>query len=113
MTRGVKQGDPISGLLFIAVLEERMRNLKKKWALTNKKRCGLQFGMPIYQCSENLTNLRFADDILLIATSRSDIAKMVSHLKDEASKYGLKMHTGKTKVLTNSRSRRSWRDIEL
>jgi hypothetical protein len=42
----------------------------------------------------------------LLATSRSDVAKMIRQLKDEAAKYGLKMHTGKTKVLTNTAVRK-------
>jgi len=47
-----------------------------------------------------LTALRFADDVLLMAQSASDIKKMLVHLREEASKYGLTMHLGKTKVLT-------------
>ena len=49
-----------------------------------------------------LTNLRFADDVLLVALSKVDIAKMISDLQPEAMKYGLEVHMGKTNVLTNS-----------
>ena len=45
--------------------------------------------------------IRFADDILFLAHSQSDIRKMIAHLRDEAEKSGLKLHMGKTKVLTN------------
>ena len=49
-----------------------------------------------------MTNLRFADDVLLIACSQADIAKMIADLRSESAKYGLKLHLGKTRILTNS-----------
>ena len=52
----------------------------------------------------SLTNLRFADDVLLFSHSRQDIAKMIAHLRDEVAKYGLKLHMGKTKILTTEPS---------
>ena len=36
--RCVKQGDPVSSLLFLALLEECFRNLKSKWAKANHRR---------------------------------------------------------------------------
>ena len=30
------------------------------------------------------------------------MTKMIAHLRDEAAKYGLRMHLGKTKILSNS-----------
>ena len=59
--RGSKQGDPISPFLFNAVLEEIMRKVKAKW---NAKRYGIDLE-PTYE--DPLTNLRFTEDILLIA----------------------------------------------
>ena len=47
-----------------------------------------------------LTNLRFADDVTLVAQQRSDIRKMLLDLRQTASKYGLRIHMGKTKVMT-------------
>ncbi len=101
LTRGVKQGDPISGLLFIAVLEACMRRLKEKWGRLNARRIQHGYGIPVDSPKDPLMNLRFADDILLIAQSQSDIRKMLKDLKAEAEKYGLKMHMGKTKILRN------------
>ena len=54
----------------------------------------------------NLTDLRFADDVLLFSTCRADIAKMIVDLSREAKKYGLKIHMGKTKVMTTAQTRR-------
>ena len=102
LERGVKQGDPISALLFIAVMEAVFRVLKAKWGQLNNRRSGSYYGLVIDDPLDPLTNLRFADDILLVAASRGDIKKMIADLSNEASKYGLKVHMGKTKVLTNT-----------
>ena len=63
---------------------------------------GAYFGMVVDDPKDPLTNLRFADDVILVATSRSDVSKMIADLSSEAGKYGLSLHMGKTKILTNS-----------
>ena len=45
--------------------------------------------------------MRFADDVLLIGKSLSEVEEMLTDLSQEAEKYGLEMHMGKTKVLWN------------
>ena len=100
ISRGVKQGDPISALLFIAVMQACFGKLEENWFKANRKRTGLPFGISIKQHIRNLTNLRFADDVILVAQSRSDIAKMLHHLQASAAKFGLKILLGKTKVMT-------------
>ena len=89
----------MSSLLFLAVMEVLFRRLKKRWSRLNLRRTGSYYGIVIDDSCNPLTNLRFADDVVLIATSRSDIGKMIADLGREASKFGLKMHAGKTKVL--------------
>ena len=98
MERGVKQGDPISALLFIAVMQDLLGDLKIKWASANARRSGTQIGLQID--GSVLTNLRFADDVILVAQSRADIRKMLTHFATAAERYGLKLHPGKTKVMT-------------
>ena len=51
---------------------------------------------------EPLTNLPFADDLLLIAQIKSDARKMLLDLQVTASSYGLQVHMGKTKILAVS-----------
>ena len=99
--RGVKQGDPISSLLFLAVMEVIFRRLKRRWHGLNTRRSKQYYGMVIDSMHNPLANLRFADDVLLVAASRADIARMISDLGKEASRYGLKLHMGKTRVLAN------------
>ena len=73
--RGVRQGDVLSPLLFNAVLEDAIRKWKLK--LTNE---GLRLGQ-----DTRLTNLRYADDLMIFATSREELVSMVEMLVQELS----------------------------
>ena len=52
---------------------------------------------------ENLTNLRFADDVALFdeTTRQMEKKKHLNNLNSESLKVGLKIHKGKTKYMTN------------
>ena len=93
IARGTKQGDPISPVLFNAVLEYMFGPLKRKW---HRRGLGLNIGI-----EENLTNLRFADDVLLVTSSLEDLKTMLSDLQHAAGTIGLEIHYGKTKILAN------------
>ena len=68
--RGVRQGDVLSPLLFNAVLEHAIRKWKLK--LTNQVfSLGQEAG---------LTNLRYADDLMIFATSREELIFMIETL---------------------------------
>ena len=108
ITRGTKQGDPISPPLFNAVLELILSRLKPRW---EQKGCGIRLREG---CT--LTNLRFADDLLLAGASLKEVEQMLLELSWEAGRAGLSLHPTKTKILSNvsKRSGRSARDtIEL
>jgi hypothetical protein len=49
-----------------------------------------------------LTNLRFADDVALIARTLLQAERMLRDLAEAAATRGLELHFGKTKILTNS-----------
>ena len=48
-----------------------------------------------------LTNLRFADDVMLFATSKEQLRNMMYEFKKATEKVGLKIHPDKTKILSN------------
>ena len=77
-----------------------MRTVKRRWVSLNARRTGHGYGIVIDDTDDPLTNLRFADDILLVAQSQADASKMLSDLAKEASTYGLEIHFEKIKVLT-------------
>jgi hypothetical protein len=91
--RGSKQGDPMSPKLFNAVLEKVFKRIQLKWA---EKDWGIKVD------GKRLTNLRFADDVILVASSKNQVAMMLEDLATAAAEVGLQIHMGKTKVLSNS-----------
>ena len=95
LQRGVKQGDPINALLFIAVMEAIFRKLKTKWNKLNTSRKGQYYGVVVDSLLDPSMNLRFADDVLMFSANKTDAAKMIVDLNKETKKYGLKLHMGK------------------
>ena len=94
--KGSKQGDPMSSLLFNTVLQYALKNVIQR---RQKKK-----GMGSYLSDQDrdcLTNLRFADDVMLFATSKAQIRNMVCEFKDATEKVGLRIHPDKTKILSN------------
>jgi hypothetical protein len=96
--RGTRQGDPISPILFNSALEDLMRKLTSKWSQSRDH--GIQIR------SRKLTNLRFADDLLLCASSFRAARAMLIDLMEDAAKYGLEVHESKTKFLWNGHGER-------
>ena len=70
MSRGVKQGDPISSMLFVAVVQACFSELTTKWRALNRRRHGVKLGIDVGGESEHLMELRFADDVILFAQQR-------------------------------------------
>lgn len=90
LLRGVKQGDPLSPKLFNCLLEETFRKLD--WR---------DYGIEIN--GTRLTNLRFADDIVLFAHTAAEITAMLNELQNLCRKVGLLINLKKTKIMTNDR----------
>ena len=78
-------------MIFNAVLEQIMRRVKSKWL---SKKYGFQIG---YTSESILTNLRFADDIVLIGRSLPQIKQMIADVSIESARVGLQLHLEKTK----------------
>ena len=94
--KGSKQGDPMSRLLFNTVLQYSLKDEIQRW---QKKK-----GMGIYLSDHDrdcLTNLRFADDVMLFATSKEQRRNMMYEFKKATEKVGLRIHPDKTKILSN------------
>ena len=89
LERGVKQGDPISPKLFTAVLEDIFRNLK--WAKRGVNING-----------SKISDLRFADDIILFANTARELQEMINELDTQSKRIGLSMNNAKTKLMTNA-----------
>ena len=90
----------MSSLLFNAVLEDVFTTLKQKWSSHDY---GIRLG---HTRATNITNLRFADDVLLYATTLPQITTMLNDLHHAAGQCGLELHPDKTVVLSNLSRRR-------
>ncbi len=94
--REVKQGDPLSPNIFNAVLEDVFRQLN--WGGKGLKISGINFNT-----SKNINNLRFADNIGLIAENSKELEEMARELWKESNKVGLLINFLRTKITTNIR----------
>ena len=94
--KGTKQGDLLSSLLFNMVLQNSINDDIQRW---QKKK-----GMGIYLSDndhDRLTNLRFADDMLLFASAKEQLQRMLCEFKRSTDKVGFRIHPIKTKILSN------------
>ena len=94
--RGTKQGDPLSSLLFNAVLERAMGRVKKSFGM---RKYGIRLGMTE---DMRLSNLRFADDVVLVATSLKHLTEMLLQVQREAANCGLGLRPEKTKIISST-----------
>ena len=91
-----KQGDPLSSLLFSSVLQYAMEKDKEVW---RQEGFGVKLGDDKKYC---ISNLQFADDVMLIANSLKQLRKMMTELrkmmtdfKRTTERQGLKIHLEK------------------
>ena len=97
--KGTKQGDPLSSLLFNMVQQKALEDDIPRWQ--KKKEMGIYLSD---HHDHDLTNLRFADDVPLFETSKDQLQQMLCEFKESTEKVGLRIHPGKTKVLSNQSS---------
>ena len=83
----------MSPILFNTVVEHFMVKLKATW---RSRKYGIQIDE--HTVDDFITNLRYANDILLIARSLPQIKRMLTDLNQEAEQVGLKIHPGKTNI---------------
>ena len=50
----------------------------------------------------NINNLRYADDIILMAESEEELKSLLMKVKEESEKVALKLNIQKTKIMASS-----------
>jgi hypothetical protein len=90
---GVRQGCILSPYLFNLVLEAIM-NMSLKDTEAGIKVAGTQ-----------MNNLRFADDIGLLATTESDLQNITTEIDKNSRRFGLHINIDKTKVMAIEKKR--------
>jgi len=87
--KGVRQGCVLSPYLFNMLAEMEMRETLDGF------QGGLQMGRRM------ITNLRYADDIILSATSEAELQELVDRLDRVSRKYSLLINVDKTKIMAS------------
>eukprot|EP00973_Karenia_brevis_P022946 3159671-Karenia_brevis.AAC.1 len=88
--RGVRQGDPLSPILFVNVLRAVMEKLIPRW---ERKKLGL-----VFDASKRMHYVSFADDTTLLARSKKALVQMLRDINNELAAVGLKLNADKCKV---------------
>ena len=81
------------------VLQNSLKEDIPRWQ--KKKGVGIYLSDNDHDC---LTNLRFADDVLLFASSKEQVQRMFCEFKRSTDKVGLRIHPEKTNILSNQSS---------
>ena len=92
---GVRQGDTLSPVMFTATVEEIFKRMK------------IEAGININ--GVRLSNLRFADDIILFAESKEKLKDMLGDLNNEGKRDEMKLNKNKIKIMCNDVARRRLR----
>ena len=88
--KGVRQGCILSSCLFNLYAEYFMRNTGLEEAQAGIKTAG-----------RNINNLRYADDVTLMAESE-ELKSLLMRVKEESEKPGLKLNIPKMKIMASS-----------
>ena len=94
--KGVHQGCILSPCLFNLYAEYIMRN-----GGLNEAQAGIK------TARRNINNLRYANDISLMAESEEELKSLLMKVKEESEKVGLNLNIQKTKIMASS-SITSW-----
>lgn len=92
VTVGVRQGCNLSPYLFNLLLEAMIQQATK----------AVEAG--VYISGQLANNLRFADDIDLIAESPEQLQELTDKVNESSKRFGLKINVSKTKVMTIGKS---------
>lgn len=93
MNRGIKQGDSLSPLLFVVLMDKIVRRTKDKGNHLNMV-VGYRDLIPI-----KMMSLLYADDVVLMANSRDKMQKLVDIWTGEIENMKMEVNTNKTKVM--------------
>ena len=94
-------GSSVHGIFQARILEWVAISFSRKEYTT--RNAGLeeaQAGIKI--AGRNSSNLRYADDITLIAESEEELKSLLMKVKEESEKVGLKLNIQKTKIMASS-----------
>ena len=99
LQRGIVQGAPYSAELFARILDYHARGVHAQWQLQEET------WLHTCVCVCALLMVMYADDIVLLATSCAQMARMVAGLSEVLSAIGLRLAYAKCKFLKGCHAR--------
>ena len=108
IARGVRQGDPLSPMLFNMLIGQVLRKVEVTW---KRRGYGTRIGRAL--TGERLTHVTFADDITLVGQTWIQIKRMILDLRVALQECGLSLHPSKCKVQTNVAEHVARGDVHL
>ena len=91
--------------MCLGLLELSLFNIYAEYIMRNAELEEAQAGSKI--AGRNINNLRYADDITLMAESEEELKILLIKVIEESEKFGLKLNNQKTKIMASS-SITSW-----
>ena len=91
---GLKQGEPLSPLLFILFVND----IRDSFNLGNLTQSDIEH-LSVYM-------LMFADDMVLFTTDKKSLQKQLNDISEYAKQWGLKINVGKSKICIFERRKR-------
>ena len=87
------------GVHKACILSQCLFNLYAEYIMRNAGLDEAQAGIKI--AGRNINNLRYADDITLMAESEEELKSLLMKVKEESEKVGLKLNIQKTKIMAS------------
>ena len=92
--RGVRQGDPLSPVLFNNLTRIIFAEFTAKWKAK-------RFGVAVGEDLDKLTHVMFADDTTLVTTSKRALVVMIADVHEALARHGFNLNFDKCLVQTN------------
>ena len=89
--KGVPQG---------CILSSRLFNLYAEYILRSARLDEAEAGIKIAR--RNINNLRYTEDTILMEESKEKMSNLLTKMKEESEKVGLKLNIQKTKIMASS-----------
>ena len=87
------------GVLQISLLSPCLFNVYTKSVIENDRLDDAQAGIEIAR--RNINNLRYADDMTIMAESKEELKSLLMKVQEESETAGLKLNIQKTKIMAS------------